>query len=116
MPLRWHGGKAATGRRRMSVVNSAFALKRARPLGSCVPFKRFEATDVASYKLGVALQAALAGTESAPHHTEDREEADAHRSEFSERIMEQTFGVPVPQETKATETVCEEPAPAAARA
>ena len=44
------GGKAATGRRRMSVVNSAFAPKRAGPLGSCVPFKRFKATEVASYQ------------------------------------------------------------------
>ena len=34
----------------MSVVNSAFALKRARPLGSCVPFKRSKTTEVASYQ------------------------------------------------------------------
>ena len=34
----------------MSVVNSAFALKRAWPLGSCVPFERFKATEVASYQ------------------------------------------------------------------
>ena len=69
-------------------------------------------------KLGMALQAVLAGTESAPTHTEGREEADAHgipQEQISERIMEQTVDVPVPQETKATETVCAEPAPAATR-
>ena len=69
-------------------------------------------------KLGMALQAALAGTESAPIHAEDREEAEAHgipQERISERIMEQTIDLPVPQETKATETVCAEPAPAVAR-
>ena len=69
-------------------------------------------------KLGMALQAALAGTESAPTHTEDREEADADgipQVRISERIMEQTVDVPVPQETEATETACAEPAPAVAR-
>ena len=39
--------KPAQEKRRMSVVNSAFSLKRARPLGSCVPFERFKATEVA---------------------------------------------------------------------
>ena len=69
-------------------------------------------------KLGMALQAALACTESAPTHAEDREEAEAHgipQERISERIMEQTIDLPVPQETKATETVCAEPAPAVAR-
>ena len=69
-------------------------------------------------KLGMALQAALAGTESAPTHAEDREEAEAHgipQERISERIMEQTIDLPVPQETKATETVCAERAPAVTR-
>ena len=69
-------------------------------------------------KLGMALQAALAGKDSAPTHTEDREEADAHvvpQERIPECIMEQTVDIPVPQETKAAETVCAEPAPAVAR-
>ena len=55
------------------------------------------------------MQAALACTDCAP--AEDREEADDIPQE---RIMEQTIDMPVPQETKASNAVSAEPAPAVA--
>ena len=52
----------------MSVVNSVFALKRARPLG----------TEVASYQSWEWRCKPLWLARIAPTHTEDSEEADAH--------------------------------------